>query len=109
VDARKHEAIYYTVTLPEIEVDWRDAGPAAIAAFIEVTNHIIAKDKKARILGFQNDLVAPFTKKSVPMKTKSALKRYFSNSFFQTGKRPMGRIRVSHNVEPGLIEIEEGI
>ena len=108
-DARKHEAIYYTVTLPEIEVDWRDAGPAAIAAFIEVTDHIFAKDKKARILGFQNDLVVPFTKKSVPMKTKSALKRYFSNGFFQTGKRPVGRIRVSHDVEPGLIEIEEGI
>jgi hypothetical protein len=108
-DARKHEAIYYTVTLPEIEVDWRDAGPAAIAAFIEVTNHIFAKDKKARIIGLQNDSVAPFTKKSVPMKTKSALKRYFRNGFFQTGKRPVGRIRVSYDVEPGLIEIEEGI
>jgi hypothetical protein len=108
-DARKHEAVYYTVILQEIEVDWRDAGPAAIASFLEVTDHIFAKDKKARILGFQNDSVAPFTKKSVPMKTKSALKRYFSNGFFQTGKRPVGRIRVSHDIEPGLIEIEEGI
>jgi hypothetical protein len=100
-------SVYYTVTLQEIEVDWRDAGPAAIASFIEVSEHIFSKDKKARILGFQNNSVAAFTKKSVPMQTKSALKRYFSNGYFQTGKRPTGRIRVSHDVDPSLIEIEQ--
>jgi hypothetical protein len=105
-DVRKYEAVYYTVILQEIEVDWRDAGPAAIASFLEATEHIFAKDKKARILGFQNDSVAAFTKKSVPMQTKSALKRYFSNGYFQTGKRPSGRIRISHDVEPSLLEIE---
>jgi hypothetical protein len=44
-DARKHKAIYYTVIFQEIEVNWCDAGPAVIAFFMELADHIFVKEK----------------------------------------------------------------
>jgi hypothetical protein len=43
------------------------------------------------------------------LKLLKSLGLTISNDFFQTGKHPAGWMYISHDVEPGLTEIEEGI
>jgi hypothetical protein len=81
-DTRIHVNTFFTLTLAEIDVDWREAAPPAIASFLAAAEHLFAKDKKARIQGWSIKSLQPFTKKLVPITTKSQLKKYYSTTFF---------------------------
>jgi hypothetical protein len=105
-DTRTHVNTFFTLTLAEIDVDWREAGPPAIASFLAAAEHLFATDKKARIQGWTIESLQPFTKKSVPITTKSQLKKYYSTTFFRTNHCPIGRICVSHDIDPSELEID---
>jgi hypothetical protein len=108
-DARKYEATFYTITLSEVEVFWRKAVAPTVDSLKKLTDHIFSKDRGARILAFSDDSAEPHIKTSLPFeKSNGVLTKFLSKVFLKEGFRPTARIRIAHDVEPGVLETEDG-
>jgi hypothetical protein len=103
-DKRKHEDIYYSIELPPIDSDWKEAGAELTSQFVAMVDHIFTKDKKALIHQWEVPGGA-LSKKSVPVKSKQQARRFVNGSLFvRQGFETKFRIRVSHDVLPTLLE-----
>jgi hypothetical protein len=104
-DKRKHEDIYYSIELPPIDSDWKEAGAELTSQFVAMVDTIFTKDKKALIHQWEVPGGA-LSKKSVPVKSKQQARRFVNNSLFvRQGFETKFRIRVSHGVLPALLEL----
>jgi hypothetical protein len=105
-DKRKHEDAYFTVVLPPIDSDWKEAGAEVIAQFTSMTDHFLRKDAKALIHPWDGSGVN-LTKKTDRVRSKLQATRYASNTLFtKQGHATTFRIRVSLDVLPSLLELE---
>jgi hypothetical protein len=105
-DDRKYQDIYYTVTTPPMDSGWKEGGPEITVYFNNIFEHIIDKDKKALIHQWKGKDGGRLSKHSAKLSYRLQVAKYCNSLFLKQGSPVVFRIRVSHDVHPSKIIID---
>ena len=106
-EVRKYQDVYYTVTTPLMEAQWKEGGAELTANFNHIFDHIIEKDKKAMIHQWQGKEGGKLNKNSSQLLYRIQVKKYCNSFFLKQGFPVVFRIRVSHeDVHPSKLIVD---
>ena len=99
----KYQDVYYTVTTPPMEAQWKEGGIELTANFNHIFDHIIDIDKKALVHQWQGKGGNKLSKNSSKLLNRMQVKKYCKGLFLRQGFPVVFRIRVSHDLHPSKL------